>query len=99
MVSSGIIGEDLNEVLETMVSEDAEATMKRIDKFISVVNKFVSAESEKHAKLALRNTPVPKVTPTETKAFKDMGYEERRKLKEADPARYKAEMEKLRVKI
>ncbi len=99
LVENGIVGEDLQEILELVVTTDSETTMAKVDKFVNLVKKAVNAESEKLTRAALRQSPKPQTTPTETKAFKDMTFDERQKLKATDYARFKAEMEKLRVKI
>jgi hypothetical protein len=99
LVDSGITGEELSEILELVVTDDKDATLARVDKFAGVVKKALEKEQERNTRKALQNTPKPKTQTTETKDFKDMGFEERMKLKEADPAKYKAEMEKLRTKI
>jgi hypothetical protein len=99
LVESGITGEELSEILELVVTDDQEATLAKVEKFAEVVKKAVEKEQERNTRKALQNTPKPKNQNTETKDFKDMGFEERMRLKEADPAKYKAEMEKLRTKI
>jgi predicted lipase len=99
LVDNGITGEELSEILELVVTDDKDATLARVDKFAGVVKKALEKEQERNTRKALQNTPKPKTQTTETKDFKDMGFEERMKLKEADPAKYKAEMEKLRTKI
>lgn len=99
LVENGIVGEDLQEILELVVTTDSETTMAKVDKFVSLVKKAVNTESEKLTRTALRQSPKPQTTPTETKAFKDMTFDERQKLKATDYSRFKAEMEKLRVKI
>lgn len=99
LVESGITGEELSEILELVVTDDQEATLAKVEKFAGVVKKAVEKEQERNTRKALQQTPKPKSQNTETKDFKDMGFEERMRLKEADPAKYKAEMEKLRTKI
>ena len=99
LVESGITGEELSEILELVVTDDQEATLAKVEKFAGVVKKAVEKEQERNTRKALQQTPKPKSQNTETKEFKDMGFEERMRLKEADPAKYKAEMEKLRTKI
>lgn len=99
LVNGGFVGEELEEVLGLVVSEDAEATISKVDKLLNVVKKAVESENERRTRESLRKTPKPVVSPTETKEFKDMNFEERMKLKDADPQRYKLEMEKLRTKI
>ncbi len=99
LVDSGITGEELSEILELVVTDDKDATLARVDKFAGVVKRTLEKEQERNTRKALQNTPKPRTQTTETKDFKDMGFEERMKLKEADPAKYKAEMEKLRTKI
>ena len=99
LVDNGITGEELSGILELVVTDDKDATLARVDKFAEVVKKALEKEQERNTRKALQNTPKPKTQTTETKDFKDMGFEERMKLKEADPAKYKTEMEKLRTKI
>lgn len=99
LVESGITGEELSEILELVVTDDQEATLAKVEKFAGVVKKAVEKEQERNTRKALQQTPKPKSQNTETKDFKDMGFEERMRLKEADPAKYNAEMEKLRTKI
>ena len=99
LVDSGITGEELSEILELVVTDDKDATMARVDKFAEVVKKTLEKEQERNTRKALQNTPKPKTQTTETKDFKDMGFEERMKLKEADHAKYEAEIAKLRTKI
>lgn len=99
LVQGGLVGEDLNEALELVVTEDSEATIAKVNKFLELVNRAVSSETEKLNRESLRKTPKPNASPPVTKEFKDMGFEERIQLSEKDPSRYKAEMEKLRSKI
>ena len=99
LVENGITGEELSEILELVVTDDKDATLAKVEKFAGVVKKAVEKEQERNTRKALQQTPKPKSQNTATKEFKDMGFEERMNLKEADPAKYKAEMEKLRTKI
>lgn len=99
LVNGGFVGDALEEILSLVVSDDVEATNAKVDKFLNVVKNAVESESERRTREALRKTPKPVVNSTNTKEFKDMGFEERMKLRETDPQRYNAEMEKLRVKI
>ena len=99
LVAGGLVGEDLNEALEIVVSDDPVTTQARVDKFLNVIKKAVTSESERSKRESLRNTPKPNTGVTVTKEFKDMNFEERIKLRDIDPTKYKLEMDKLRTKI
>lgn len=99
LVEGGIVGEALDKCLKLAVTDDNVATMANIDDILGVVTKMVAGDTERRNKTALHNTPIPTANITETKPFKEMTYEERRKLNASNPAKFKVEMEKLRTKI
>jgi len=99
LVENGIIGDDLTEILEMVVTPNAEATMAKVDKFVNIVKNRLKVEEAQRTRKSLLNTPVPHNAPTETKPFKEMSWDERSKLKDTDHARYLKEMDKLRTKI
>lgn len=96
---AGIIGEQLHTILDLVVSDDKVATLEKTDSFISTFTAMVDSATEAKTRELIKGTPKPKSSTTVTKAFKDMGFDERQALKEADPAKFKAEVAKLSRKI
>lgn len=99
LVEAGITGEDLTKVLQFVVSVDKDTTLERTQSFIDTFSAMVESATTAKTRELIKGTPKPKTSATTTKDFKDMDSNEREALKRADPAKFKAEAEKLRKKI
>jgi len=98
MKEGNLFGEDLEDGLAFVVSTDKDATLAKSEKYVETLNKMITKATQREV-TRLTKQPKPKTKSTQPKAFKDMSFDERVKLKEADPARYKAEMAKVQSKI
>lgn len=94
LVDAGITGEDLTKVLQFVVSDSKESTLEKTQAFIDTFTAMVESATTAKTRELIKGTPKPKTNATVTKEFKDMDSNEREALKKADPARFKAEVEK-----
>lgn len=80
--------EDLETVLDFVVSDDADSTEKRAKQYLSTLSKYESKIKENMK----NNTPDPKAPPTNTVSkedFNKMTYAEKYKFKTDNPEAYK----------
>ena len=98
MQEANLFGEQLDDVLELIVSTDEEATLNKAEKYVNTLKKIVTIATESEVAKLVKQ-PKPKTQSTQPKSFKDMSFDERVKLKQTDQARYKAEMAKVQSKI
>lgn len=98
MQEANLFGEELDDALELIVSTDEEKTLAKAEKYVKTLKKMVTNATELEVAKLVKQ-PKPKTQSTQPKAFKDMSFDERVKLKQTDPARYKAEMAKVQSKI
>lgn len=99
LVEAGLVGDELTDVLELLVTDDLNDTMSRAEIFVTTFNEAVAKATEAKTRELVKGIPKPKVSQTSAKPFKDLSFKERAELKERDPSRYNAEMEKLSKKI
>ncbi len=100
LVKNGIVNKDeIEGVLSLIVSDNLGDTLTRANTFVTLFNATVASETERKTKGILKDTPKPQNSPTSTKSFKDMGFDERMQLKSKDPAKFEAEMAKVRSTI
>lgn len=96
----GLNPEETEEVLVALVDKDKDNTVTRVTSYKSMITAMVASQVEKKIKESVDNTPKPKTTPpADSKAFKDMNYEERRALKEKNPSRFNTETKAIKPRI
>lgn len=99
MKNGNLSGDDLDTALTFVVSTDEAETLSKVESYVTSLQKIINSATEKKVQEIMKSQPKPKTQKTVTKAFKDMNYNERLELKQADPSRYKAEMDKIKTRI
>lgn len=99
LVTAGLVGDALSEMLEILVTADREGTIARVDKFLEVYNTSVASTVDTKLRENVKNTPKPRPSSTVTKKFSEMSFDERVALKETDPKRYEEELKKSKSSI
>lgn len=89
---SGIDVDEVEGLIDMLVTKDSEKTMENTEKFVTTMQSAIESAIAKQRKANLKDMPTPKNKVPKGKAFKDMNYKERQELKEADPERFKREM-------
>ena len=99
MTNGGLTGEDLDEALSFVVSDNEEKTLANSESYVTSLKRMIDKATDIKVKEIMQSQPKPKTGKTVNKAFKDMNYNERLAFKQSDPTRFKEEQAKLEVNI
>ncbi len=99
MKEGNLFGTDLESALEFVVTTNTDETLAKSQKYVQTLQKIVETATDSKVKELIKGQPKPQTKGTHGKAFKDMSFDERVQLKNADPSRYYAEMDKLKTRI
>jgi len=99
MKNGNLFGDNLESALDFVVTTDKNETLARSEKYVQTLQKMVEVATDVKVKELLKAQPKPQRSGKTNKAFKDMSFDERLKLKQTDPSRYNTEMQKTKARI